>query len=166
MTPPKTFAQVLALPIFDQDKFKKAQKHAVGVAAIRALHGLRKRTPVATGQTRGRLGFRVKGTAGGITVAEIGGKSIAPGGYNILQGLEEGTGIYGPNKTPITPKNAKFLSWVADAKPVSGSGGQRVFARSVKGLKPPRPFRTTAEQDGPAIHKALQRALIQRLNAS
>ncbi len=59
MSPPKTIEHVLALPIFDPDKFKKAQRHAVGVASIRALQGLRKRTPVATGQTRGRVGFRI-----------------------------------------------------------------------------------------------------------
>lgn len=41
--------------------------------------------------------------------------------------LAKGTGIYGAKKKPITPKNAKALSWV--------SGGRRVFAKSVRGIK-------------------------------
>lgn len=43
---------------------------------------------------------------------------------------EYGTGIYGRSGTPITPKNKKVLSWV--------SGGKRIFAKSVKGVKPRR----------------------------
>jgi len=45
--------------------------------------------------------------------------------------LEEGTGIYGPTGSRITPKKAKALAW--------GSGGSMVFARSTKGMKA-RPF--------------------------
>jgi hypothetical protein len=63
---------------------------------------------------------------------------------------EEGTGIYGPRKRPITPKKAKVLAWVATGggrtnlaglakrakmggKRSRGSGGM-IFARSVKGM--------------------------------
>lgn len=43
--------------------------------------------------------------------------------------LEKGTGIYGPQKTPIVPVQKKMLSWVDE-------NGQRHFAKMVKGMKP------------------------------
>lgn len=43
---------------------------------------------------------------------------------------EIGTGIYGPKKRRIYPKRARFLSWV------NPDTGKRVFARSVRGVKP------------------------------
>jgi hypothetical protein len=47
----------------------------------------------------------------------------------------KGTGIYGPRRRPITPKNAEVL--------VFRVGGQVVFARQVKGQKP-NPFLVNA----------------------
>ena len=72
---------------------------------------------------------------------------------NYAPALEFGTGIYGPNGTPIYPKNASVLSWVpsgGEGKYVTaktsgrkyykqGGGGGRVFARYIKGMRP-RPF--------------------------
>lgn len=43
---------------------------------------------------------------------------------------EIGTGIYGPKKRRIYPRKAQFLSWV------NPDTGKRVFARSVRGVKP------------------------------
>jgi hypothetical protein len=51
---------------------------------------------------------------------------------------EEGTGIYGPKKTPITPKKGKLLVWT--------SGGKFFFARSVKGVRPKRYFRRARDE--------------------
>ena len=50
---------------------------------------------------------------------------------------EHGTGLYGPLKKYITPKRAKFLSWV-DTTPGAPGGpdGPRVYAKRVKGTKP------------------------------
>ena len=45
--------------------------------------------------------------------------------------VHEGTGLYGPTNRPIRPRRARALSWRA--------GGQRVFAREVRGAKP-QPF--------------------------
>lgn len=47
-----------------------------------------------------------------------------------------GSGIYGPQGTPITPKNARALRW-------TGPDGKLVFARSSKGT-PGRDFLTPA----------------------
>lgn len=45
--------------------------------------------------------------------------------------LEKGTGLYGPNRRRITPRRAQALRFRV--------GGQTVFARSVRGMKP-QPF--------------------------
>lgn len=45
--------------------------------------------------------------------------------------VHEGTGIYGPLRRPIVPVTASVLSWV-------GRDGRRVFARSVRGMRPRR----------------------------
>jgi hypothetical protein len=42
--------------------------------------------------------------------------------------VHEGTGIYGKNARPITPKSAQALRWL-------GPDGTPIFARSVKGMK-------------------------------
>ena len=95
----KDIEAVLKHPLLDADKLKAAKRHALGVASIRALAGLRKRTPVRSGQTRGRLAYRIVVKPNGGMEGQVGGKSIAPSGHNILRGLEEGTGIYGPTPT-------------------------------------------------------------------
>lgn len=46
--------------------------------------------------------------------------------------LNFGTGIYGPRATPIVPVRAKALAFM-------GKGGNMVFAKSVRGMKP-RPY--------------------------
>lgn len=51
--------------------------------------------------------------------------------YDYFQ--EVGTGLYGPLRRWITPKRAKFLSWVNE-------DGDRIFARRVRGVKPQRFF--------------------------
>lgn len=50
--------------------------------------------------------------------------------------VHEGSGIYGPQGTPIVPKRAKMLRWLGD-------DGAPVFAKSSKGT-PPRRFLTEA----------------------
>ncbi len=44
---------------------------------------------------------------------------------------EHGTGIYGPNHAPITPKRGKFLVF-------KSKSGRMIFARSVRGTRPKR----------------------------
>lgn len=61
---------------------------------------------------------------------------------NYAQYQEEGTGIYGPNRSPIYPKRARMLSWI--------SNGQRVFARSVRGT-PGKHYMQQAWDEGKAI---------------
>lgn len=46
--------------------------------------------------------------------------------------VHNGTGIYGPRGLPIKPTHAKALRW-------KGPGGEAIFAKQVKGIKP-NPF--------------------------
>ena len=156
------FEEVLELPVFDEVKYVEAKRKAVTLASAHALSELRQRTPVRSGQTRGRLSFRV--TEGpGITEGMVGGKSIADDGFNILYGLEFGTGLFGPRKQRIRPTTKKALSWIAGATPVSGSGGQRITVRSTAGMKPRRPFARTHKEAGDRIFRTLAQALQREL---
>ena len=53
--------------------------------------------------------------------------------------VEFGTGIYGKRGSPIVPKRAKMLSWI-------GGDGKRVFARSVRGMRPRKFLQTGLEE--------------------
>ena len=61
------------------------------------------------------------------------GSLVARVGFSAKHALwvHEGTGIYGPRRTPITPRRARMLAW-RDRR-----GGWR-YARSVRGMRPRR----------------------------
>lgn len=65
----------------------------------------------------------------------VGGLPVGRVGFNVFYGVyvHDGTGIYGPKGTPITPTRAKFLRW----KKKGGKG--YVYAKVVKGMRP-NPF--------------------------
>ena len=54
--------------------------------------------------------------------------------------VDQGTGLYGPLKQWITPKRAKYLSWVGPtggrvfAKRTRGQPGQHFFARGLRAI--------------------------------
>jgi hypothetical protein len=84
---------------------------ALADAHVRAVEGsARKRSPVRTGRLRDSISARLRGSAGGVLEA------TAP----YAKYLHEGTGIYGPRKTPIAiePKAKRALSWPGAAHPV------------------------------------------------
>jgi len=64
----------------------------------------------------------------------IGGHPVGRVGFNAFYGIfvHDGTGVYGPKGTPITPKQAKMLSW-------KNKLGKRVYAKQVLGMRP-NPF--------------------------
>lgn len=63
--------------------------------------------------------------------------------------LEEGTGIYGPAKRPITPKNAKALKFTI--------GGKTIFVKSVKGMKARPIIEPTVDSNWPKIKQQVRR---------
>lgn len=64
---------------------------------------------------------------------------------------EFGTGIYGPNAAPITPKKGKVLAWK--------SGGRWHFAKSVRGTKGKFYFKKAKDQSQPDLDRNLKIAL-------
>jgi hypothetical protein len=55
--------------------------------------------------------------------------------------VTRGTGIYGPYRTPIRPKNAKYLRFI-------GRDGKPVYRKQVKGQKPNPFMRESGEAAG------------------
>lgn len=88
------------------------------------------KTNVPVGKT-GNLRRSIIMQGSGMAVKVIQDLTVAKYGSYV----ENGTGIYGPTGQPIKPVRAKALSWV--------SNGKRVFARSVKGMKPRYYMRNT-----------------------
>lgn len=87
----------------------------------------RQNAPHKTGTLQRSIQVEVNNKIGRVYVGEK---------YGIFH--ETGTGIYGPSKTPITPKLAKVLAFK--------SGGNMVFTRRVSGI-PKRPFFMPAVED-------------------
>jgi phage gpG-like protein len=107
-----------------------------GRAVLRAAQTL---APVDQGQLRSSIKLEMD-TERGLPVARV--------GTNVKYAIwvHEGTGIYGPRKTPIRPRNARVLRW--PVKNQSGQGARRykggktsafAYAKQVKGVRP-RPF--------------------------
>ena len=97
--------------------------------------------PVKTGHLQSSITHEISKA----TKTEIEGRV----GTNVAYGVycELGTGVYGPSKTPIRPKNKKVLAWVSRGpRPTSPQGwnlavkeGRAVFAKETRGQKP-KPF--------------------------
>lgn len=82
--------------------------------------------PKRGGSTGQSLKYIIKGRGTrGMELQIQMGASDRPKG--LVEWLRFGTGIYGPRRTPIVPKRAKFL--------VFEIGGRTIYARSVKGMK-------------------------------
>lgn len=64
---------------------------------------------------------------------------------------EEGTGLYGPRKTKIVPIHGKLL--------VFQKGGETIFARSDKGVRPKWYFKRAKEENQPTFNDQMSAAL-------
>jgi len=110
--------------------------HRQGRAVLRTAQVL---VPTDQGQLKSSIKLEMD-TERGLPVARV--------GTNVKYAIwvHEGTGIYGPRKTPIRPKSARVLKW--PVKNQSGQGARRykrgktsafAYAKQVKGVRP-RPF--------------------------
>ena len=83
-------------------------------------------------------------------VIEMPGNVIARTGTNVHYAAyqEFGTGLYGPRKRLIRPKNAKVLRW-------KKRGGGFVFAKYVRGVKPKRYFTKALAAERPVAERRL-----------
>ena len=105
--------------------------------------------PHKTGSLRRSLVSQVRPLLSG--VEGLVGTNIQYGPY-----VEIGTGIYGPEKRPITPKTAKVLAF-------KGQDGQMIFRKNVRGM-PARPYLKPAFEESKArveefFRQALKRVL-------
>jgi len=105
----------------------------------RVLQRARVLAPVDQGQLRASLAQEML-VRNGAPIARI-GTNVK---YAIF--VHEGTGVYGPRRTPITPVRKRLLSW--PIKNNTGQGRRRyrggatqryAFAKQVQGVRP-RPF--------------------------
>lgn len=90
--------------------------------AKRVEGSAKRRSPVDTGRLRSSITSEVV-MRGGLPIGRV--------GTNVKYALDihNGTGIYGPLRRPIVPKNAKALRFTAKG------GSKLIFAKSVKGQK-------------------------------
>lgn len=93
--------------------------------------GAVRRCPVDHGRLRSSLT---------VAMVTLNGHPVARVGTNVAYAMwvHNGTGIYGPRKTPIVPKNGKFLVFTprkSNGAFVRTRDRRVVFARSVKGMK-------------------------------
>lgn len=95
--------------------------------ALAAVAEQKRAAPVATGNLRRSIGI------GSVTATLA--ETIASAGY--ARYVEQGTGVYGYKRKPITPKRGKFLRFEVGGSRLTGKGkgSSVVFAKSVKGRK-------------------------------
>jgi len=63
--------------------------------------------------------------------------------------FEEGTGIYGPHRRRIVPKNAKALRFTL--------GGKEIFVKSTKGMRKQPVIKPTVERQWPEIQRTVRK---------
>lgn len=130
--------QIVAALVGPQGQvFREVQRRGT-----RVLNEAKRLCPVDEGRLRSSLTMQMQ-TVGKLPAAVI--------GTNLEYGLyvHEGTGVYGPKRTPITPKRARVLRWPVKNNAYKTTGGNRrykggrtaayAYAKKVKGV-PPRPF--------------------------
>lgn len=118
---------------------------AIGNSAFRVEALAKQKAPIEYGNLRGSINTRgPKATANNVEASV--GTNMHYARYQ-----EEGTGLYGPRKQPITPKSGKFLVFTV--------GGKKIFAKSVRGVRPKRYFRGAKEEATPFFTDQMKGAL-------
>lgn len=135
-----------------QTRFKQAPdltaKHLIvaGNKSLVSLQGSAKQlAPIDQGPLRAGIQVTPMRRTGSV----IAGSVNATRAYSIFQ--EAGTGIYGPRKAPIRPKNGKFLVF-------KGRDGKTIFARQVKGSRPRWFMKGSVEQNQSKIDRYFEQA--------
>jgi phage gpG-like protein len=101
---------------------EQAARETLTAATLVAEGAAKENAPIDQGILRGSIHSRV---------SRLNGETVGIVGTNIEYApyQENGTGIYGPRATLITPKRSRFLRFKTKS-------GQIVFARSVRGSRP------------------------------
>lgn len=129
-----------------QTQFQKAPqltmprlKDAMGKSLARLQATAKDLAPVDTGTLRGSIIPKPMIISGSTITCSVGT------GLDYSLHMEQGTGIYGPRRTPIRPKNKKVLAWK--------QGGAWRFAKEVKGVRPRWYMRGSLERNTDAINR-------------
>ncbi len=101
---------------------EQAAKTMLEAATFIAEGAAKESAPIDQGILRGSIHSKI---------TKLNGELVGIVGTNLEYApyQEQGTGIYGPKGTPITPKRSRFLRFKTKS-------GQVVFARSVRGTRP------------------------------
>jgi len=130
-------------------KSPQAQQAFLNGVGLRTVAALKQRVPRKTGTT-GRS----------IRVGSLTTRNAQVIGSQVIQWIDQGTGLYGPRHHPIFPTHKKALSWHAgttgpqgnlrlSGRPRKGRAATRVTVRSTAGMRP-RPFVETSVRDAAA----------------
>lgn len=114
-------------------------------SALRVEFLVKAKAPIEYGNLRGSINTQGPKVTGNNVEASVGTN------IEYARHQEEGTGIYGPRKQPITPKKGKYL--------VFKVGGRTIFAKSVKGVRPKRYFRGAKIDATPFFTERLREAV-------
>lgn len=124
-----------------KEQLKADTREEVYQAVLRAHATVVEAAPVADGDLRRS-----------ITVEEIEDGWIIASNLEHAEYMENGTGIFGPQKKPIRPKKAQALHW---QDPVTGEDR---FATEVAGVKPHHFFQKGALQFEQELKKIVGRS--------
>jgi hypothetical protein len=108
-------------------------KRSIGTTAFRVEREAKQNAPIDQGILRGSINTDGPHKRGNDVQASVGTN------VSYAKAQEEGTGIYGPRRTPIRPKVGKVLAWKRD--------GKWHFARQVKGVKPKLYFKRARDDN-------------------
>lgn len=105
---------------------------AINRIGRRVVNQAKRNAPVDDGQGRQSISHTVTVEGTRITM-----RAGSPLKYMYWQ--HEGTGIYGPHKTPIVPVHRKFLRFEVKSGKLAKGTRPVIFAKSVRGV-PPNPW--------------------------
>lgn len=135
-----------------QEQIKNGLKKGVQRATAEVTNTAMGFAPRRTGTLKRSIHAQVSGAGGNLTGLVVQDAGVAK--YGVW--VHNGTGIYGPNHSPIVPVNAKMLKFKI--------GGQTFYRRSVKGQKP-NPFMLKAfEQEKGRVPGLILDSVMRELN--
>ncbi|GKV54241.1 hypothetical protein NCCP2222_01880 [Sporosarcina sp. NCCP-2222] len=124
---------------------KRAGLHLLAVSIGKNLEAQAKRDA----SWKDRTGNTRRAIHGGGEKTSKGAMAFLAHGSMVGTYLEEGTGLYGPHRSPIVPKNANALRFTM--------GGRVIFAKQTKGMPAQPIIRPTADKQWPEIKRAVRK---------
>ncbi|PZM63642.1 tartrate dehydratase [Paenibacillus dendritiformis] len=141
------------MPILDEVRAKIERRKVATLLVAKHVGKIMEGDAKQKASWEDRTGHTRQGIQGGADVRQSGNDRMAVVylAHTMRSGvyLETGTGLYGPKRRVIKPKNKKALRF-----PVGG--GQYVVAKSVKGMKPRPIIKPTVQRYVSTLRKAVR----------